>query len=376
MKTKTRLFLCLATLLILISLTSCSGLLASKNTASGKGRITIELGGARAATGPEVEGYLIYLVPTTKNRSNYENYMMGMMATSAGTMDIHNLPEGAILYTGSDSSKSYEVETGYWYILVTAFVDLGYEESVEFYGYATTLVSENQTSNVTLNMTQNLDFSENYAPNFEDTLYFIAIKDTYEDVDKEAWQEASDRNPLIFMPDISIIPDINFNPEDEEEEMVGLFLASMFAGDGSSYKLSNIQPRNNKLYADIIKVSYTDASDSTFLSNVQIKHVTEFGVQLEAGAADYFLFTSAGMEEYMVWFSLSAMVKYEKTQLSALSGVELSEEELAEALALLEPDPIEAFVILPEPESVSELEEQIDFFNNRNGLSHQINIIQ
>lgn len=352
MKTKSRLFICLAALTVIISLTSCSGLFSGKQAgpgtaaASGMGRIVIDLGGARAAAGPEIEGFTVYLCPTTKSRSAYENYMMSLMAIAIGRINNSYLPENVILDTRIDTSKTYDVKTGYWFVFVIA----GVEDGPNYYGFTTTLVSENETAEATLDMTSDLAFSDDFDPDFENTLYFFAVRDKY-----------SEGEYLRFMPDASVIPEVDFNPKNSETALMeAFFLETMFQED-SNYKLSNIQERDGKLYADVTSLSYGDSGDSTFLSNAQIKYVTEYGVQLETGTSGYFLFTSTGVSEYLVWFWEASVINYAIANLKTNLG-ESYTEEIAETLKAEYEDslePVTAEIIIKEPGSLAEINKAV-----------------
>lgn len=351
MKMKTRLFLCLSALLILLSLTSCSGLLATKPDKSGKGRIEIDFGNARAVNDYVTE-YSVYLCPTSESRTEYEHYLMGMMASSAARIS-NSIPEGAIYAEEKTLSQSYEVETGKWLVFVTAFIDMNGDDT-ELYGFATTQVKADATSSVTLAMCMDYEYEEkfgsSFSANFEDTLYFIATKDTYEE----------GRDTLLVSPDESTLPKLDLGPDPEdmdEEEVFCLFFDNLFGKGSSCYKLVNIKQKNGKLYADIVKISYTGSADSILLSGGQIKYVTDCGVQIEGGSTDYFLFTPYGLDWYMEWYSFALIFNSMKEALKE----ELKKQPslLEEMLAEWEPEPIEAEIHIADPASLEEIADSL-----------------
>lgn len=291
MKTKSRFCLCLTSLLILISLTSCSGLIASKGTDTDKGRIVLDLGRARAAI-PEIEEYAVYLCPAPENRTPYENFMVLAMELEMTDEDDY-VPEDGILDQGTRLKDSYEVEPGNWFVLVSA----NGKDDTLYMGFDTTIVVSGQPSSVTITMQTEEDLLMSpYAPNFSDTLYFMATKYTYSNIQSGI---------LAFIPDISNLIEALQDPEAQENtdssDNQSLLQESMYAEEDTCFKLSNFRTNGGKLYADVIKASFAGKPDTTFQSNVCIMYITENGVQIDADGTGYFLYTGQGLFDYIDW---------------------------------------------------------------------------
>lgn len=236
------------------------------------GTIYIDLGG-RNAQGPEVSTYVAFAIPASENRSDLEN----LVHCSQNITDNMSTGTGPISLT---------LPVGYYLVFLEVIPEsnsMGYSGS--YCGYGCTSVVKNQTSNLTIELTDDEEglFETTYAHDFEDTIYGLCIQDTY---------------------DVSQTGKLSFNiPSGLEEDEA---LISSISDDGTGLlKLRNFTTSNSSLYADIIELSYTEADDTVLISGARILYVTAAGLQLsytQNGTTKYcFLFTLAGFNGANEW---------------------------------------------------------------------------